>query len=149
MNRFRDKITPVAAAILALALSGCAMFEETYGIQDVDNWVRSNEPLAESGQMKWSEYYARYFEKVAAAPVISQGPVIEGAGIMVTAALFYEQGRLDRAGFDSVRNIMRKYQTVDNAAANLLAREALVQALEQKDKAAPRSEAGAATGRAP
>jgi len=149
MNRFRGKITPIAAAILTLALSGCAMFEETYDIQEVDNWVRSNEPLAESGRMKWSEYYARYFEKVAAAPVISQGPVIEGAGIMVTAALFYEQGRLDRAGFDSVRGIMRKYQTVDDAAANLLAREALVQALEQKDKAAPRSEAGAATGRAP
>lgn len=149
MNRFRGRVAPIAAVILALALSGCAIFEETYGIQEVDNWVRSNEPLAESGRMKWSEFYARYFEKVAAAPVISQGPVIEGAGIMVTAALFYEQGRLDRAGFDSVRSVMRKYQTVDNAAANLLAREALVRALEQKDKATPRSEAGVATGRAP
>ena len=139
MNRLRHKITCITAAILALSLPACAMFEETHGIQEVDNWVRSNEPLAESGWMKWSVFYARYFEKVAAAPVISQGPVIEGVGIMVTAALFYEQGRLDRAGFDSVRNIMRKYQTVDNAAANLLAREALVQALEQKDKAAPRS----------
>ena len=148
MNRLRRKITCIAA-ILALALSACAMFEETHGIQEVDNWVRSNEPLAESGQMKWSVFYARYLEKVAAAPVISQGPVIEGVGIMVTAALFYEQGRLDRAGFDSVRGIMRKYQTVDDAAANLLAREALVQALEQKDKATRRSEAGAATGRAP
>jgi hypothetical protein len=71
--------------------------------------------------------------------VISQGPVIEGAGIMLTAALFFEQGRLDRAGFDSVRGVMRKYQTIDDAAANLLAREALVRALEQKDKGAPRS----------
>ncbi len=139
MNRFRGKITPIAAVILTLALSSCAMFDETYDIQEVDNWVRSNEPLAKSGRMKWSEYYARYFEKVAAAPVISQGPVIEGAGIMLTAALFYEQGRLDRTGFDSVRGIMHKYQTVDNAAANLLAREALVRALEQKDKTAPRS----------
>jgi len=139
MNRFRSKVAPIAAVILALALSGCAIFEETYDIQEVDNWVRSNEPLAESGRMKWSEFYARYFEKVAAAPVISQGPVIEGAGIMVTAALFYEQGRLDRADFDSVRGIMRKYQTIDDAAANLLAREALVRALEQRDKATPRS----------
>jgi hypothetical protein len=88
--------------------------------------------------MRWSVYYARYYEKVAAASVISQGPVIEGAGIMLTAALFFEQGRLDRAGFDSVRGIMRKYQTVDDAAANLLAREALVRALEQKDKPATR-----------
>lgn len=129
----------IAAVILALALSACGIFQETYGIQEVDNWVRSNEPLAESGQIKWSVYYARYYEKVAAAPVISQSPVIEGAGIMLTAALFYEQGRLDRAGFDSVRGIMRKYQTIDDAAANLLAREALVRALGQKDKAAPRS----------
>jgi hypothetical protein len=149
MNRLRHRITCIAAAILALSLSACAIFEETHGIQEVDNWVRSNEPLAESGRMKWSVFYARYFEKVAAAPVISQGPVIEGAGIMLTAALFYEQGRMDRAGFDSVRDVMRKYQTIDDAAANLLAREALVRALEQKDKATPRSEAGAATGRAP
>lgn len=127
------------AVILALALPACGLFQETYDIQEVDNWVRSNEPLAESGQMRWSVYYARYYEKVAAAPVISQGPVIEGAGIMLTAALFFEQGRLDRAGFDSVRGIMRKYQTIDDAAANLLAREALVRALERKDEAVPRS----------
>ena len=140
MNRFRRKIMPIAAAILALALSGCAIFEETYGIQEVDNWVRSNEPLAESGRMKWSEFYARYLEKVAAAPVISQGPVVERVGIMITAAVFYEQGRLDKAGFDSVRRIMRTYETIDDAAANLLARDALVRALEQRDKAAaPRS----------
>ena len=140
MNRFRRKIKCIAAAILALSLSGCAIFEETYGIQEVDNWVRSNEPLAESGRMKWSEFYARYLEKVAAAPVISQGPVVERLGIMITAALFYEQGRLDKAGFDSVRRIMRTYETIDDAAANLLARDALVRALEQRDKAAaPRS----------
>jgi len=129
----------IAAVILALALSACGIFQETYGVQEVDNWVRRNEPLAESGQMKWSVFYAQYFEKVAAAPVISEGPVIEGAGIMLTAALFYEQGRLDREGFDSVRGFMRKYQTIDDAAANLLAREALVRALGQKDQAAPRS----------
>jgi hypothetical protein len=140
MNRFRRKIKCIAAAILALSLSGCAIFEETYGIQEVDNWVRSNEPLAESGRMKWSEFYARYLEKVAAAPVISQGPVVERVGIMITAAVFYEQGRLDKAGFDSVRRIMRTYETIDDAAANLLARDALVRALEQRDKAAaPRS----------
>jgi len=140
MNRFRRKIKCIAAAILALSLSGCAIFEETYGIQEVDNWVRSNEPLAESGRMKWSEFYARYLEKVAAAPVISQGPVVERLGIMITAALFYEQGRLDKAGFDSVRRITRTYETIDDAAANLLARDALVRALEQRDKAAaPRS----------
>jgi hypothetical protein len=129
----------IAALIVALALPACGLFQEIYGIQEVDNWVRSNEPLAESGQMKWSVYYAQYYEKVASAPVISQSPVIEGAGIMLTAALFFEQGRLDREAFDSVRSTMRKYQAVDEAAANLHAREALVRALRQKGKAASRS----------
>jgi hypothetical protein len=121
--------TRAAAAVLALWLSGCAIFSETHGIQEVDNWVRSHEPLAESGKMKWSDFYAQYLERVSAAPVISQSPVVERLGIMITAALFYERGRIDRARFDSIQGIVRKYQTLDEPAANLLARSALVRAL--------------------
>ena len=108
------------------------MFEEIHRIQEVDNWARNNEPLAESGKMKWSEFYSRYLERVSAAPVISQGPVVERLGIMITASLFYERGRLDKAAFDSVQRIARAYQTIDDPAANMLAREALVRALEQR-----------------
>src|SRR5947209_12745631 len=75
--------TRAAAAFLALSLCGCAIFSETHGIQEVDNWVRSHERLAESGKMKWSDFYAQYLEKVSAAPVISQGPVVERLGIMI------------------------------------------------------------------
>jgi predicted transcriptional regulator len=124
--------TRTAAAVLALSLCGCAIFSETYGIQEVDNWVRVNEPLAEAGKMKWSDFYARYLEKVSATPVISQSPVVERLGVMITASLFYEQGRLDKTGFDSVQRIVRTYQTIDDPAANMLARNALVQALEHK-----------------
>ena len=120
------------AAALALWLCGCAIFTETYGIQEVDNWVAKNEPLAESGKMKWSEYYSQYLEKVSAAPVISQSPVVERLGIMVTASVFYERGRIDKAGFESVQGIVKKYQTLDDPAANLLARNALVRALALK-----------------
>src|ERR1700704_2012168 len=118
-----------AIAIFALSLAGCAIFSETYGIQEVDNWARRSEPLAESGKMKWSDFYAQYLERVSAAPVISQSPVVERLGIMITASLFYERGRIDRARFDSVQTIVRKYQTLDDPAANLLARSALVRAL--------------------
>jgi len=120
------------AAPLALWLCACAIFTETYGIQEVDNWVTKNEPLAESGKMKWSEYYSQYLEKVSAAPVISQSPVVERLGIMVTASVFYERGRIDKAGFESVQGIVKKYQTLDDPAANLLARNALVRALALK-----------------
>jgi len=129
MDRFPSMLTRTATAMAVLSLCGCAIFSETYGIQEVDNWVRSNEPLAESGKIKWSDFYAQYLEKVSAAPVISQSPVVEQLGIMITAALFYERGRIDRAGFDSVQSIVRKYQTLDDPAANLLARGALVRAL--------------------
>ena len=138
MNCLRSTLTRTAAAILALAVHGCAIFTETYGIQEVDDWARSNEPLAESGKMKWSDFYARYLEKVSATPVISQSPVVERLGIMITASLFYEQGRLDKTGFDSVQRIVRTYQTIDDPAANMLAREALVQALQTKETAADR-----------
>ena len=129
MDRFPSMLTRAATAMTVLSLCGCAIFSETYGIQEVDNWVRSNEPLAESGKIKWSDFYAQYLEKVSATPVISQSPVVEQLGIMITAALFYERGRIDRAGFDSVQSIVRKYQTLDDPAANLLARSALVRAL--------------------
>jgi hypothetical protein len=134
------------AYVFAMLLCGCAIFTETYGIQDVDNWAAKNEPLAESGKMKWSEFYSQYLEKVSATPVISQSPVVERLGIMVTASLFYERGRIDKTAFDSVQAIVRKYQTIDDPAANLLARNALVNALEASDKAsqgapAPKSEA--------
>jgi len=129
MIRFLGMDSRTAAAVLALSLCGCAIFSETYGIQEVDNWARSNEPLAESGKMKWSDFYARYLEKVSATPVLSQSPVVERLGIMITASLFYEQGRLDKTGFDSVQRIVRTYQTIDDAAANMLARDALLRAL--------------------
>src|SRR5258706_1134600 len=121
-----------AIAIFALSLAGCAIFTETYGIQEVDNWARRNEPLAESGKMKWSDFYAQYLEKVSGAPVISQSPVVERLGIMITAALFYEQGRIDRARFDSVQSIVRKYQTLDDPAANMLAPDALIRAVRSE-----------------
>jgi hypothetical protein len=119
----------IPACAVALLLWGCAIFTETYGIQEVDNWAARNEPLAESGKIKWSEFYAQYLEKVSATPVISQSPVVERLGIMVTASIFYERGRIDKAGFDSVQGLVRKYQTLDDPAANLLARNALVKAL--------------------
>lgn len=94
--------------------------------------------------MKWSDFYARYLEKVAATPVISQGPVVETLGILITASQFYEQGRLSQADFDSVRRIVGTYQSIDDAAANLLARDALVKALERGERPSGR-QAGTAS----
>ena len=138
MTRARRFSALVAVAASMLLACGCAIFTETYGIQDVDNWAAKNEPLAEAGKMKWSEFYSQYLEKVSATPVINNSPVVERLGIMVTAATFYERGRIDKTSFDQVRDIVRKYQTIDDPAANLLARNALVKAIEASEaQAAP------------
>jgi len=130
MKRALRSLSGICVAALAASLCGCAIFTETHGIQEVDNWAAANEPLAASGKMKWSEFYSQYLEKVSNTPVINNSPVVERLGIMVTASVFYERGRIDKASFDSVRGIVRKYQTLDDPAANLLARNALVKALE-------------------
>src|SRR5258708_26342433 len=121
--------TRTAAAVLALSLCGCAIFSETHGMQEVDDWVRSYEPLAESGKMKWSDFYAQYLEKVSAAPVISQSPVVERLGIMITAPRFCGRCPIGRGWVDSMQNRVRECQALDDPAANLLARGALVRAL--------------------
>jgi hypothetical protein len=105
------------------------MFKEIHDEQEIDNWAKDGESLAEAGRINWSDYYSQYLQKIAATPVTNRALVVERLGIMITASQFYEQGRLDRDGFDSVRRIIRTYQTIDDAAANLLAREALVRVL--------------------
>lgn len=105
-------------------------------MQQIDNWAKDNEPLAESGQIKWSQFYAQYLEKISATPASDQGWVMERLGIMVTAARFYEEGRIDKAAFDSIRRTVLTYQKIDDPAANRLAREALVRALEERRQAA-------------
>ena len=124
----------IAAAALAILLCSCSLFKEIHDVQRIDDWAKDNEPLAESGQIKWSQFYAQYLEKVAATPASDQVWVVERLGIMVTAARFYEEGRLDKAAFDSIRRTVLTYQKIDDPAANMLAREALVRAMEERRK---------------
>src|SRR5260221_11221938 len=73
MTRFQNMVERRSAiAIFALSLAGCAIFTETYGIQEGYNGASRNEPLAESGKRKWPDVYARYLQKHSARPVTSQ-----------------------------------------------------------------------------
>jgi len=45
MTRFPSVLERgTAIAIFALSLAGCAIFSETYGIQEVDNWRGATSP---------------------------------------------------------------------------------------------------------
>jgi hypothetical protein len=136
MNRFERIVMQVAAVALASILSGCTMFAEIHDEQKLDDWAKDNELLAESGRIGWSDYYSQYLQKASATPMAEQGPVIERLGILLTASRLFEQGRLDRNGFDTVRAIIRTYQTIDDPAANTIAREALKRALQDRQAAA-------------
>jgi hypothetical protein len=126
----------IAAAALALLLCGCSLYTEIHSGQELDNWAEDNGLLARAGKIKWSEYYAQYLQKATDTPGADQAFVMERLGILETAALFYEQGRIDKPGFESVQNIIAKYQTIDNPAANNFGRQALLQALEKRETAA-------------
>ena len=136
MNRFERAVMQVTAVALASILSGCTMFAEIHDEQKLDDWAKDNELLAESGRIGWSDYYSQYLQKASATPMAEQGPVIERLGILLTASRLFEQGRLDRNGFDTVRAIIRTYQTIDDPAANTRAREALKGALRDRQAAA-------------
>jgi hypothetical protein len=126
----------VAAVVLASILFGCTMFGEVHDEQQLDDWAKDNELLAESGRIGWSDYYSQYLQKASATPMTDQGLVLERLGILLTASRLFEQGRLDRSGFDTVRAIVRAYQTIDDPAANMIAREVLVRALQDPQAAA-------------
>ena len=136
MNRFKRTVMRVAAVVLAGVLFGCTMFAEIHDEQQLDNWARDNELLAESGRIGWSDYYSQYLQKASATPMTNQGLVVERLGIMLTASRLFEEGRLDRNGFDAVRAIIRTYQTIDDPAANMIAREVLARALQRRTAAA-------------
>ena len=112
------------------------MFGEIHDEQQLDDWAKDNELLAESGRIGWSDYYSQYLQKASATPMTNQGLVVERLGILLTASRLFEQGRLDRNGFDTVRAIIRTYQTIDDPAANMIAREVLVRALQDPQTAA-------------
>lgn len=121
------------------------MFGEIHDEQQLDDWARDNELLAESGRIGWSDYYSQYLQKASATPMTDQGLVVERLGILLTASRLFEQGRLDREGFDTVRAIIRTYQTIDDPAANMIARGALVRALQRRQAAG--TDAPSADGR--
>lgn len=125
------------AALALLLLCGCSLLKEIHDAQQIENWAKDNEPLAESGQLKWSQFYTQYLEKAAATPGSDQNRMTERLGILLSASRLYEDGRLDRVGFDSVRRVARTYQRVDGPAANRLAREALVRALDEPRPVGP------------
>jgi hypothetical protein len=126
----------IALVILASIACGCTMFGEIYDEQRLDDWARDNELLAESGRIGWADYYSQYLQKASATPMADQGLVVERLGILLAASRLFEEGRLDRNGFDAVRAVMRAYQTTDEAAANMMAREVLVRALQNPKTAA-------------
>jgi hypothetical protein len=142
MNRFERTVVQVAAVALASILSGCTMFAEIHDEQKLDDWAKDNELLAESGRIGWSDYYSQYLQKASATPMAEQGSVVERLGILLTASRLFEQGRLDRDGFDTVRAIIRTYRTIDDPAANTSAREALKRALQDREAAAGDSSSG-------
>jgi methionyl-tRNA formyltransferase len=92
------------ALVLVLTLGGCAHLEA----QKVSNWARQNKPLAESGQMKWSDYYTQLFDHIKAVPdnINGKGFYLQASATMIDAAKAFEEGRASKDEFDSFQRQM-------------------------------------------
>jgi hypothetical protein len=91
--------------ILALLISGCAT---NYAIiSPSKQYGQSNMPLAESGRIKWSDYYLGYYDKLRLESNKNTGNELIIFNELIDAAKEYEAGTINKDKFESKRRDAR------------------------------------------
>lgn len=110
--------------ILGIALiAGCAT-APTPAVQ----YAYANRPLAESGAMKWSDYYTGLYSAILQSNQSGKSQLMARASSMIDTAKAYERGELSADQFESKRRQMQTAQVADDQAAQDRARLALIAA---------------------
>lgn len=110
-----------------LGMAGCASQQK----QDLQDWASANKPLAESGQIKWSDYYKEIYKRVSAIPSQSgKAENLEWANLLIQASLLYESGALDKEGFDAVHRSVEIDAERQSAQRGAASRQAMSRALQ-------------------
>lgn len=96
------KIKSLALAIFVTLIAGCATpngnSRGNPQMAELQFYVASNKPRAESGAMKWSEYYSGLYERHVAARTPPE--LIQVVNKMLWNAQQYETGAISRDEFD-------------------------------------------------
>lgn len=113
---------------IVITLSACTH----PAVKEIQTWSAQQKLLAESGQIKWSDYYKEMFKKFSDAPNFGgKGEAMELSNQLITASLAYEDGKLSKEEFDAIRRgalaAAQKYYDEEASSASRAARGQAVQ----------------------
>lgn len=84
--------------VLMLLLASCANQQVT----ETKSWAAANIKLAQSGQIKWSDYYLQFYDRIKNINGIEdKGFYLELTNQNIDAAKAYEEGKISKEEFDS------------------------------------------------
>src|SRR5450830_375595 len=98
----------VFICFLVLFFVGCAQIQQ----HEASSYVSTNKPLAESGSMKWSDYYKGLYEKVAQIKVNGTGQQLMLINNMISISLDYEAGKITKEQFDAATRDARAKESM-------------------------------------
>ena len=86
------------AFALAVLLVGCASREGREALE----WSKRTEAMAVVGEIKWSDYYKQFFDKIVALPVHpDKAEYLDLTNLMIQIAERYESGEITKDQFDT------------------------------------------------
>lgn len=89
----------ITICTLAL-LTGCATANREK-VAELQTWAAEARAQAKAGETKWSDYYKSLFKKLSDGSYGNQTHAMELSSNMIDVALLYEEGKIDKATFES------------------------------------------------
>jgi hypothetical protein len=100
-------------------------------VREFQTWSEQTKPLAESGQIKWSDYYKEAFKRISEVPNIpGKASAMERADMLITASVAYEGDKISKEDFDSIRRIAAAAEQKEAESSSAAGRAAFGQALK-------------------
>lgn len=115
-------------AAVSFLLLGCAS-------QQIAKWASDTRPLAESGKLKWSEYYSQLYQQVLAAPIPNKGSTLENVNNMILISQGFEAGKISKDDFDYFQRASQAAQQKSADATDARSRAIFSAALQNMGNA--------------
>jgi len=101
-------------ALMLTFLTGCAVVRQN----ELHKWSDANKSLAQSGQIKWSDYYTQLFDKIEEADLgIHRGPALQATNGLIASAKQYERGQITKEQFENAQRSAKAQVANARAAA--------------------------------
>jgi hypothetical protein len=123
----------LAALLLSVFMTACATPGADPQAAEFRAWVSTTRSLAESGQMKFTDFYTQAYNRLSAMP--SREPeklaVQRAYAEMIPVARAYESGAMTREQFDDVRRLTSVALEQQSAALEAQRQQAIAEAMQR------------------